>query len=134
MLIGDVTNAGSLPVLSAAISMAGQRQRLLAHNIANIDTPDFRPVDVDVQGFRGELARAVRARRARTGGEHGPLAGTPEVRTRTSDRQVLYHDRNNRDVERLMQNLAENTLAFRMTTDLIRRQNDLLRSAISQRV
>lgn len=134
MLISDVVNAGSLPVLSETLRMAGQRQRLLAHNIANIDTPDFRPVDVDVQGFRGELARAVRARRARTGGEHGPLSGSPETRIRTSDRQVLYHDRNNRDVERLMQNLAENTLAFRMTTDLIRRQNDLLRTAISQRV
>ncbi|MDX2130552.1 MAG: hypothetical protein SFY69_00695 [Planctomycetota bacterium] len=145
MFLADLANSGSLPVLSATLSLAGQRQRLLAHNIANIDTPDFRPVDIDVNTFRAQLARAVVERRNATGGTHGALdlapahgpgvAGAPaHPDARPLGGRVLYHDRNNRDVERMMQDLAENSLTFRLTTDLIRRENDLLRSAIAQRV
>ncbi len=47
---------------------------------------------------------------------------------------ILYHDRNNRDLERQMQALAENTLTYKVAADLLRRNNDLLRTAISQRV
>lgn len=146
MLLSDLTNSGTLPSLSATLSVAGQRQRLLTHNIANIDTPDFRPLDVDIPAFQRELAAAIERRRDATGGMVGALpmrstrdvradeAGGLTLRPRPVDGRVLYHDRNNRDVERLMQDLAENTLTFRLTTDLIRRENDLLRTAISQRV
>jgi flagellar basal body rod protein FlgB len=47
---------------------------------------------------------------------------------------VLFHDRNNRDLERLMQGLAENTTTYRVAADLLRSRYDVLRTAISQRV
>jgi flagellar basal-body rod protein FlgB len=145
VLIREIANAGALPVLGVMLNVAGQRQRLLAHNIANIDTPDFRPLDVNIGEFQKALARAVEVRRAEGGGGSPlPLSRTREVnvepdgsvtlRPRTHSGNILYHDRNDRDVEQLMQNLAENALAFRLTADLIRRENDLLRTAISQRV
>jgi flagellar basal-body rod protein FlgB len=146
MLIQDLENAGSLPVLSRMLQFAAQRQKLIVHNIANMETPDFRPVDVSVSGFRQSLAKAVDARREANGGLQGdlPAIDTPEVTAtsngsvtlhpRTPSGNVLYHDRNNRDLERMMQDLAENSLAYKGTVDLMRRENDLLRSAISQRV
>lgn len=146
MIFGDIANAGAAPALEATIRFAGQRQRLLAHNVANIDTPNFRPLEVSVVGFQSALAQAIRHRRDATGGEHGELdiPQTSEIKAdadgmihltpRTAGPGVLYHDRNNRDVERLMQDVAENTMAFRTASDLYRRQNDLLRIAISQRV
>jgi flagellar basal-body rod protein FlgB len=146
MIISDLSNAGSLPVLGRMLSFAGQRQRLLAHNIANLDTPDYRPMDVSVTGFQAALAKAVDDRRRAGGGMQGdlPPIDTSEVHEvnggglaldpRTPSGNILYHDRNNRDLERMMQDLAENTLVFRLTSDLIRRENDLLRTAISQRV
>lgn len=146
MRLSDLSNAGALPTLSAMLSVVGQRQRLLVHNIANSDTPDFRPQDIDIPAFQRELARAAAERREATGGGHGELAleGTKEVipdgrgglvlRPRTASGNVLYHDRNNRDIERLMQANTENVMTFRLTTDLIRRENELLRTAISQRV
>ncbi len=144
MLISDLANAGSTPVLSEMMRFAGARQRILAHNIANLDTPDFRPADVSVSDFRAALSSAVRARRAAGGGESGALAPaeTREVvragegmrlEPRTSRGGVLLHDRNNRDTERLMQDLAENAMVYRATTDLLRRQGDVLRVAITQR-
>ncbi|MBX3409134.1 MAG: hypothetical protein KF859_04540 [Phycisphaeraceae bacterium] len=145
-MIKDLRHAGSMPVLEQTLAFAGARQRLLAHNIANIDTPDFRPVDLSVQGFRSALAQAVDRRRAAGGGAAGRLVmpttdeiepgpnGRVVFKPRTPSQGVLYHDRNNRDVERLMQGLSENALAYRVAGDLWRRENDLLRTAISQRV
>ncbi|GJQ28182.1 MAG: flagellar basal-body rod protein FlgB [Phycisphaerae bacterium] len=146
MLIQDLATSGALPSLTATLAVAGQRQRMLTHNIANIDTPDFQPRDLDIPAFRRELAAAIDRRREATGGLGGPLDIRPTrdvsfdehervtFTPRMASGGVLYHDRNNRDVERLMQGLAENSLTFRMTTDLIRREHDLLRVAISQRV
>jgi len=146
MLIQDLASAGSLPVLSEMLRFAGQRQRLLTHNIANMDTPDFRPLDASPADFQNALRTAVEARRARTGGERGEidLVETGEVvrssdggmslKPKTPSAGILFHDRNNRDLERMMQDLAENGMVYRMTTDLMRRQGDLLRTAISQRV
>ena len=45
VIFNDLANAGSAPVLEQVLRFAGARQRLLAHNIANVDKPDFRPVD-----------------------------------------------------------------------------------------
>ncbi len=144
-LISDISTHGTAPVLSRLLEFAGQRQRLLAHNIANMETPDFRPLDVSTRGFQQALAKAVDERRAATGGTHGSLnlESTDEVQVRhgrltltprTPSGNVLYHDRNNRDLERMMQDLAENSLMFRTAADLLRREHELLRTAISQRV
>jgi flagellar basal-body rod protein FlgB len=145
MLISDLASAGALPVLEASYRFAAARHRVLVHNIANLDTPDFRPLDVSVTDFQAALSRAVEQRRARGPGA-GPLTlqptrelePTPDGGLRVTPKSpsggVLYHDRNNRDLERMMQDLAENVMAFRLAGDLIRRESDLLRVAISQRV
>jgi flagellar basal-body rod protein FlgB len=143
MLIQDLENAGSLPVLGQMLQFGAQRQKLLAHNIANMETPDFRPVDVSIKDFQNNLAKAVDQRREQTGGMQGDLSvddsrevtqsqGTLSLHPRTPSGNILYHDRNNRDLERMMQDLAENSLNYKATVDLMRRENDLLRAAISQ--
>lgn len=146
MLFDDLANSGSSPALEQMLRFAGARQRLLVHNIANLDTPDFRPLDASPHDFQRTLARAVHERRARNGGEQGELilqdnrevtfeqGGGMRLTPRTPSSGILYHDRNNRDLERQMQALAENTIAYRVASDLLRRNNDLLRTAISQRV
>src|SRR5262245_35485321 len=145
-MINDLATAGAMPALEQMLRFSAARQRLLAHNIANMDTPDFRPVDVSPGKFQQNLRKAVLERRAATGGEQGGLeledtrevsvdgSGAMTLHPGTASGNILYHDRNNRDLERMMQDLAENGLAFRATADLMRRQNDLLRVAISQRV
>ena len=144
MLIQDLENSGSLPVLGKMLQFASQRQKLLVNNIANMETPDYRPLNVSVTDFQKSLAKAVEKRRDQTGGLQGDLnvegtkeitdaGGTLTLHPRTPSGNILYHDRNNRDLERMMQDLAENGLNYKMTVDLMRRENDLLRSAITQR-
>lgn len=145
MLIADLANAGSLPVVSEMMRFTARRQELIAHNIANLETPDFRQVDALPDSFQRALAAAVGQRR-RTGNASGPLrpfetreidrsaSGELVLRPKSTSGGILFHDRNNRDLEGLMQHLAENGMAFRAAADLYRRENDLIRTAISQRV
>ena len=46
----------------------------------------------------------------------------------------MFHDRNNRDLERIMQNLAENTLTHNAAIEMLRHEFELLRTAIRERV
>lgn len=145
MVLRDVVSAGARPALEMTIRYAGERQRLLAHNIANIDTPGFQPRDVPPESFRRVLGEAVEARRAR-GGASGalPWRETREIRRsvggglrlvpRTPSGNVLFHDQNDRDLERMMQSLAENTMAYRTAVDLLKARSETMRVAISQRV
>lgn len=145
MLIGDIANSGAIPALELMAKFAGARQRIISHNIANLDTPNFIPTDASPAAFQQALGEAVAERRARTGGEHGDLQFTDTRQVDvTADGQVLltpgtpsgnilFHDRNNRDLERLMQDNAENVGAFRVATDLLRSRYEILKSAIAER-
>lgn len=146
MMIADIANSGPLPVLAEVMTFAAQRQQLIAHNIANMETPDFVPLDVSTSGFQKNLAEAVKRRREATGNETGQLdvketrelardgSGSLVLRPRTSSGNVLFHDRNNRDLERMMQSLAENTTVFRVASDLLRTHVGMLRNAMAERV
>ncbi|MBX3389954.1 MAG: hypothetical protein KF691_10930 [Phycisphaeraceae bacterium] len=148
-MLTDLTNSGAIPTLSAALRFASERQKLIAHNIANVETPNFIQRNVPVSEFQRALSEAVENRRRQTGGESGPLVlrnsgsietradGTielsPERSSTSSEGGVLFHDRNNRDLERLMQDSVENAAFYRMNVDLLRTRFDILKSAIAQR-
>ena len=149
-MIDQLDTAGALPALDAAIRFAGARHTVIAHNIANLETPGYQPRDVDPHAFQRSLADAIEARRkgetGSRGGAHGGLGleSTREVEVfedgrlrldpRTSSGNILFHDRNNRDLERTMQSLVENASVFRVATDLFRNRTALLRDAMAERV
>ncbi|MEM9083185.1 MAG: hypothetical protein AAGB34_06265 [Planctomycetota bacterium] len=146
MFIDGLTNADSTPTLRAAIGFAAGRQKLIAHNIANLSTPNFRPADVSVNEFRSQLRDAIDARRKQWGSHRGELKlsktrqveqkadGSLLLSPQESGRGVLFHDRNDRDLERTMQDLAENVAFFRVASDLLKTRNDMLNAAIRERV
>jgi flagellar basal-body rod protein FlgB len=146
MLISDLSNSGALPVLKTAVRFASARTPLLVNNIANASTPDFRPSDVAPSDFRASLSEAVERRRRKFGSERGELdirssrgvevgaGGRLSLRPREQGRNILFHDRNDRDLERMMQDLVENSAAHRVAIDLLKSRYDLMRSAISERV
>ncbi len=147
MLISDLIHDGATPTLEAMVRFAGSRQRMIAHNIANISTPNFQQVEVDPASFQRSLAEAVERRRHSTGST-GPLQfrSTDQIRqerdgsltltplAQKPSRNILFHDRNNRGIEELMADQAENVAAFRVASDLLKSRHDLLRMAIAERV
>lgn len=99
--------------LERYMDLLSTRQRLVASNIANADTPGYHTRDID---FQFELQNAV--------------AGEPRV----SDAPGLAakNDGNNVSLDREARLLAENALRFQMASNLLRSQIRLTRSAIAE--
>lgn len=144
-MISDLSTAGALPALEKMFLFSGQRQRLIAQNIANIDTPNYQGVDADPRAFQRALSDAIERRRDSNGGVSGELdlSGASEVRMvggrmelnpTTPIGGVLFQDRNQRDLEQLMQDMVENATMFRVAGDLMRKNQSMIRGAIAQRV
>jgi flagellar basal-body rod protein FlgB len=144
-VIDGLTNADSIPVLERLMQFAGQRHRLIVHNIANLDTPHYRPVDVDPKEFQSRLREAVEHRRETFGATGGELKVQNTRSVQFTDdgvtltptaagRNILFHDRNDRDPERIMQDLVENFSAFRAAADLLRSRYELINTAIRERI
>jgi len=144
-MINNLTTSGPIPTLQAAMNFAGRRHQLLLNNISNISTPNYVQQDVSARDFQSQLAEAVAERRGRTGSAAGELhlKASREVRQdatgrlvlspMTTSNNIMFHDRNNRDLESQMQALVENGMVFRMAGDFMKARFDLLRSAISER-
>ncbi len=143
-MIDGLLNAGAIPALEQTVRFAAQRQRLIAHNVANMSTPDYLTQDVSVSDFQKTLGRAIDERRAQTGGAFGDLKMQPTSELKfdargelqlvpsTDSDNLLFHDRNNRNLEEEMQKLAENAGVYRTATELLRTRYDLLRGAIRE--
>ncbi len=143
-MIDGVTNTEGLSVLERLVQFSGQRHRLIVNNIANFDTPGYRPLDVSVQDFRKQLGEAIDERRTSARrGESLDIEDSAQIEFRAGSmtlhptpigENILFHDGNDRDLDRTMQDLVENFLTFRVATELMRSRYDILRSAIAERV
>lgn len=144
MGLAGLTDWGPTEALEATVRFAGERHRLIVHNIANISTPDFRQVDLSPAAFQKQLGRAIDEKRKT--GDSQKLAlesgdeleaqsdGTLRYKPQTPVGGIAAHDRNNRDLERLMQDQAENLMVYRTSLDLLRSRADMMRAALGQRV
>jgi flagellar basal-body rod protein FlgB len=113
MSIIGLANSGAAPALENMMRFAAQRQKLLMHNIANLSTPDFQQADVSIADFQANLKQAIEERRGKGGqgplelertGEVTPRAdGSFRLVPKSASGGVLFHDRNNRSLEKLMQ-------------------------------
>jgi flagellar basal-body rod protein FlgB len=143
-MIDGVTNTEGIASLERLVQFAGQRHRLIVDNIANMDTPGYRAADVSVKDFQKQLGDAIDERRE--SGRPGAgliLQDSSQVEFSThsltlhptpTGENILFHDGNDRDLERTMQDLVENFLTFRLASELIRNRFAMLNTAISERV
>lgn len=144
-MIDGVTNADAIPVLERLIQFSGQRHRVISNNLANLSTPGFRPTDLPVAEFQHQLGEAIDDRRERHGGSGGALrprdSGSIEfhehglsIEPQPLAENLMFHDGNDRDVERIVQDLVENFMTFRMAADFARNRFDLINDAIRERI
>ncbi len=62
-MLDSLLQQTTIPILEKVTAFAQRRQQVLAGNIANIDTDDYRMRDLPVQDFEQALKQAVQARR-----------------------------------------------------------------------
>lgn len=146
-MLDGLFNEAGIDVLERTIQFAGQRHRLILDNIANVSTPNYRPRDVDPDQFSHALAEAVQQRRTTHPGLRSakPIrpGDTAEIRYTESSMTLkptpkgeglLLHDGSDGDLEGLMSDLVENTLAHRSATELLRSRYAMLQTAIRERI
>lgn len=145
---GGISNSGSLPFLQRMMQFSWKRNTLLADAAANLDDPGYQRRDVPVSEFQGAM-KAARERQIELPG----AASLPAVAGQTlfsntpgiefgprglslnpvEQGDFRQNDGNDRNLERVMQDLAENAMAFRLATELFRKEHDILRAAIRER-
>ena len=127
-----------------AASFAEQRHRVLAENLANIDTPDYHAKVLDPQAFQTSLREALE----RTEGANDTrldLRGNAQFKTvpggQTMARpatepaeNILFHDGTNAKLEKLMVDINENSLFYNLTTNLLKGRYQTMLNAIKGRV
>ena len=99
--------------LERYMDLLSARQRLVASNIANADTPGYHTQDID---FQAEFRNA---------------AGGPPRTTEVLGLQVK-NDGNDVSLDRESRLLAENALRFQLASNLLRSQIRAVRSAIQE--
>ena len=55
MSINGLTDGGALPAIEAMARFTAARQRLIASNVANLDTPGYTPLDADPKAFQAMM-------------------------------------------------------------------------------
>lgn len=113
---------GMTPWLEHAIDLSARRGSLLSSNLANVDTPDYVPTDLDFE----EYLRAELRHRA----HFGPMPGEPMARPDYSVQPSL--DGNRVDLDREMTRAMSNKVFFELGTEVLNRKFTMLRYAIDE--
>ena len=94
------------------MNLLSARQKVVASNIANADTPGYKAQDID---FQSEL--------------HSAISGFPASPTEVAGLRVK-NDGNNVSLDRESRLLAENAMRFNIASNLLRSQLKITRLAI----
>jgi flagellar basal-body rod protein FlgB len=141
-MIDGILGGSSLPALERSIQYMSARQRLLAGNLANVETPGYRPTDVAPAAFQQALRDALDQDKVDQQGrlafdDSAPVSfsqGGTELKPEVLAENIMFHDGNDRSMERLMQKMQENVYSFRVSAQLLRNQFDLINTAIRERM
>jgi len=132
MFIERMMNQTSAPLVERVLEFASARHRLIAENMANIDTPGYRQKDLSPAKFYAMLRQRAAERAQAAPGSVGfddvsldpenPVAG------------ILFHDQNNRSMEQLAAEQAKNGLLYTMAIEILRKQYSQMEMALRERV
>ncbi|ACI98320.1 flagellar basal body rod protein FlgB [Rhodospirillum centenum] len=131
----DLNKIGLFKLISEKMAWHSQRQGVLAQNVANSDTPDYKPQDLVAFDFRKELRESGRMEIAQTNPMH--MAGTlPRDRPFKDGRQRATYetapDGNAVVLEEQMTKLGQNAIEFQGVTNIYRKQIAMLKTALGR--
>jgi flagellar basal-body rod protein FlgB len=115
----------TINTLTDMVDVRARKHRVILSNVANIDTPGFRPSELS---FDNELQSAKNVRMVRT--DSGHLTGKNE-----GPGSVNYDVRESPDQVKLdteMANLSENQLLYNATVEILARKFRGIRSTLSE--
>jgi len=144
MWIERLTCSRGTHALELATRFYEERHKVLAENVANIDTPDYHTKILDPEVFREELkealheAKSARENRLELRGDaqiatdsQGRLTVKPRTRPAAN---ILFHDGSNASLEQLMTEVQKNSLDYQLAASLLNKRFFGLMNAIRGKV
>ena len=132
----DPTNMSMFSLLKARLEMLGERQKVIAGNVANVSTPGYVPQDVDTEAFAKTMSAHMRSGSAgdglaTTNAKHisSGGGGTASFSVRPSPDSETTLDGNSVVVEEQMMKIAETRMDFETMVGLYQKSLGLLRMA-----
>jgi flagellar basal-body rod protein FlgB len=130
----DLNRLSLFSFISQRMSWLGERQKILAENIANVDTPrfearDLKPFDVKAAGLSAGRRMALtqsdpaHAGGLRGGGAHGTVKTKPTETTISG---------NTVSMEGELMKSAETAMDYQLVTNLYRKQLGMIRAVLSR--
>lgn len=129
----DLNNMGLFKLLSRRMDWLTQRQEVLSQNIANADTPDYKPSDLQPFSFRDALADARRLKPTTTSTTHltGTLGtGGTAKEQRQRDPYETAPDGNAVVLEEQMLKQSQTSNDYQTMINLYRKQVGMIKMAI----
>jgi flagellar basal-body rod protein FlgB len=125
--------ANTFNALQKAINIAQQRNLYITGNISNIDTPGYKPKDID---FKSELASALETNRTvaleKTDPRHISMENNDRQIITPSEEQGEWNGYNWVNVDKEMTKLTENNLVYRSAVEVLLRKISLLKEVIKE--
>jgi flagellar basal-body rod protein FlgB len=129
-------------LLEHTLDAAALRQRVIANNVANVDTPGFKRSDVQfeelLQQKLGERQAPLKGRR--TDPRHFVINGIPPAdpkfpvpQIKTDEHTMMNNNLNNVDIDYEMSLMAENQLRYNVLVQQANSEIKRVRSAVEGR-
>jgi flagellar basal-body rod protein FlgB len=128
-------NSVSFQRLQGGLDAATKRQSVLANNVANVDTPNFKRSDVSFEsilkqqesGLKSSLSAKV------TDSRHfqfGTVGGIPAATVSTDETTSMNNSGNNVDMDREQALSAENQLRYNSYIEQLNSQITMMRTVV----
>jgi flagellar basal-body rod protein FlgB len=128
-------NKPSFQLLEKSLDASSMRQRVIANNIANVDTPYFKRSEVSFESLlQQQMGSFTQLQGYRTDSRHFYFGNstqqiTPQVTT--DETSIMNNNLNNVDMDTEMSQMAKNQLAYNTEIQQINHEMKQLRSAIT---
>jgi len=127
---------GAISTLSRSLDLRARNHEMILNNVANADTPNFKPFSMNVEeALQKDSSTVASARLKQTDEQHLPGSPMPDdpsgITTLSADDTLLLRgDRNGVDIDREMTALAKNSLLYKASAQIVAAKFSGLKHAI----
>jgi len=130
----DLTKIPLFQLITKRMAWLSERQKVLAENVANVDTPEYRPKDLKAFDFRNYLKEgSTKLKLATTTDQHIAPKATERFVMRPDAKPYENTPSNNKVViEEQILKLGETKSDYELTTNLYSKHVAMIKSALGK--
>lgn len=129
----------NIDTINRSLDVASVRQRLISNNIANVETPGYKTMDVSFKDVlsaeQARYSKEMTFQGYRTDPRHfiiGQAQSGFQPRVVVNNQTSLLNNKNNVDIESEMTKLAENNIWYNSLTQVMNKEFSMLRYVVTE--